>query len=133
MNLRNLATPRLDIWRPGPVALIAAAAIGLWLAATAAVSKSATAAEKRPPNDPAHSTEGHAREATALKKVMTGPVDIYFEPAQLSAAKPGIAGAKFVDLVDVTGKELLRFDRDGKEQWLVDPDAVLAFRISKER
>lgn len=79
-----------------------------------------------------HGAEGHTREATALRQAFQGPVDVFFDQAQMDAAKPGIAGGKFVDLVDVTGKELLRFDA-GKEYWLVDPDTVLAYRITKPR
>lgn len=77
-----------------------------------------------------HDATEHAKEAGTLKSAFDGPVDLYFDPAQLSAAKPGISGAKFVDIVDVTGKALLRFEKDG-ERWLIDPDAIIAFRISK--
>jgi len=61
---------------------------------------------------------------------MNGPVDIFFDVAQVEAEEPMLAGVRFVDLVDVTGKELMRFDRGGKEQWLIDPDTILTFRIT---
>lgn len=124
MTSVDSSTPR----RPWRACLLAAGliAVAIWLG-------SAVAADKRAPAELPHGAEGHNREAAALRKVMDGPVDIFFDPAQMAADKPGIAGARFVDLVDVTGKELLRFDRQGKEQWLVDPDAVAAFRISKAK
>ena len=48
----------------------------------------------------------------------------------LESLNPGLADVKFVDAVDVTGKELLRFERSG-ESWLIDPDTVFAYRMKK--
>lgn len=57
-------------------------------------------------------------------------IDVYFEMGDLESLKPGLADVKFMDAVDVTGKELLRFERGG-ESWLIDPDTVFAYRMKK--
>ena len=70
------------------------------------------------------------RREMPLRATFDSPVDLYFDAAQLAAGKPGIGGVMFVDIVDITGKAILRFGRDG-ERWLIDPDAVIAFKINK--
>lgn len=102
-----------------------------WVPARAPAAPPAGAGAGREHSE-GHGPAEHAKEAGALKMAFDGPVDLYFEPAQLSAAKPGVAGARFVDIVDVTGKALLRFEKDG-DRWLIDPDAIIAFRIAKAR
>ena len=84
-----------------------------------------------PPRGEHSSEEEHAKHEAALRKVMTGTVDVFFDVTEVEAAKPPLSQVRFVDLVDVTGKELLRFEK-GKEQWLIDPDAVITFRIGGE-
>ena len=93
--------------------------------AVAQQSKSKGAAEK-------HDAAEHAADAAALKQAFGGAaVDLFFEPAELDGAKPGLSGLKFLDHVDVTGKELLRFEKGAGETWLIDPDTVFAFRARK--
>lgn len=108
------------------LASMLAAGLLLTTVRTGAAPPVATGREHSEQHDPAE----HAKEAAALKATFDGPVDLYFDAAQLAAGKPGIGGATFVDIVDVTGKALLRFGRDG-ERWLIDPDAVIAFKINK--
>lgn len=125
---RQRGTWKMFGWTVAIAGLLSA---GVWLfspGAAAAQSASPPGREHTEQHDAAQ----HAKEANALKTVFDGPVDLYFEPAQLSAGKPGISGAKFVDLVDVTGKALLRFEKAG-EHWLVDPDAIVAFRVAKAK
>ena len=82
---------------------------------------------------PVHTTEDRARDVTGLKQAFGGsPVDLYFEMGELTALKPGLAGVKFVDVVDVTGKELLRFEHAG-DSWLIDPDTVFAYHMHKSK
>ena len=78
-----------------------------------------------------HSAEEHARGVTALRQAFgDSAIDVYFQMGELDSLKPELADVKFVDAVDVTGKELLRFDRGG-ESWLIDPDTVFAYRMRK--
>ena len=82
--------------------------------------------------DSKHDAAEHAAETAALKLVFAGmTVDLFFEPGEMESGKPGLAGVKFLDHVDVTGKELLRFEKNGGETWLIDPDTVFAFRARK--
>lgn len=105
-------------------------AMGLLAAAIAAWSFPSAYAqrdkEKHPPED-------HAREVTSLKQAFgSSQVDLFFEMGELESQKPGLTGVKFVDAVDVTGKELLRFERSG-ESWLIDPDTVFAYHLHKAK
>jgi hypothetical protein len=59
-----------------------------------------------------------------------GQVDLYFEMGELESLKPGLAGVKFVDVVDVAGKDLLHFERTG-DSWLIDPDTVFVYKLHK--
>lgn len=79
-----------------------------------------------------HDAAEHTKESAALRAAFEGGVDLYFDAAQLAAGKPGVSGAKFVDIVDVTGKALLRFEREN-ERWLIDPDAVIAYKVTKPK
>lgn len=82
---------------------------------------------------PVHTSEEHAREVTSLKQAFgNAQVDLFFEMGELESQKPGLASVKFVDAVDVTGKELLRFERAG-DSWLVDPDTVFAYKLHKSK
>lgn len=77
--------------------------------------------------------EAHSREVTSLKQAFgSSSVDVFFEMGELEAMKPGLAGVKLVDAVDVTGKELLRFERSG-DSWLIDPDIVFAYHLHKAK
>lgn len=105
-------------------------ATALGLAAAGWMSPAGVSAAP-PPRDHTeqHDAAEHAKESAALRAVFDGNVDVYFDAAQLSGGKPGVSGVKFVDIVDVTGKALLRFEKD-TERWLIDPDTVLAFKCA---
>ena len=116
---------RLPSWtiRFCTVAAIAIVVYGAWGFQSAFAQK-----EK-----PAHTNEEHVREVTSLKQAFGGSaVDLFFEMGEFDALKPGLAGVKFVDAVDVTGKELLRFERAG-DSWLIDPDTVFAYHLHKSK
>ena len=92
----------------------------------------AFAQQSKSKSDTKHDAEEHAAENAALKQVFAGlTVDLFFDPSEMESGKPGLAGVKFLDHVDVTGKELLRFEKSGGESWLIDPDTVFAFRARK--
>jgi len=74
----------------------------------------------------------HARRTAELKKTMHGPVDVFFDVTEVMTSKPSLKAVRFTDLVDVTGKELLLLSGKSGEQWLIDPDMVLTFRVTKE-
>jgi hypothetical protein len=79
-----------------------------------------------------HDAAEHAADTAALKAVFGGAtVDLFFELSEVENAKPGLSGLKFMEHVDVTGKELLRFEKAAGESWLIDPDAVFAYRMCK--
>lgn len=81
-----------------------------------------------------HDAAEHAADTAALKAAFGGSsVDLFFEPGEVETVKPGLAGLKFVDHVDVTGKELLRFEKATGESWLIDPDTVFAYRARKNK
>lgn len=81
-----------------------------------------------------HDAAEHAADTAALKAAFGGSsVDLFFEPGEVENAKPGLSGLKFVDHVDVTGKELLRFEKATGESWLIDPDTVFAYRARKNK
>lgn len=81
-----------------------------------------------------HDAAEHAADTAALKAAFGGSsADLFFEPGEVENAKPGLAGLKFVDHVDVTGKELLRFEKATGESWLIDPDTVFAYRARKNK
>jgi hypothetical protein len=82
---------------------------------------------------PSLSAEDRSRDVTNLKQAFgSSQIDLYFEMGELESQKPGLTGVKFVDVVDVTGKELLRFERSG-DSWLIDPDTVFAYRLHKSK
>ena len=109
-------------------AVLAAWSVLSWEPARVPAAPPAVAREHNEQHDAAE----HAKESAALQAAFEGHVDLYFDAAQLAAGKPGVSGAKFVDIVDVTGKALLRFERDN-ERWLIDPDAVIAFKVTKSK
>ncbi len=83
---------------------------------------------------PPHDAAEHAADTAALKAAFGGSsVDLFFESGEVESAKPGLSGLKFVDHVDVTGKELLRFEKAAGESWLIDPDTVFAYRARKNK
>jgi hypothetical protein len=71
----------------------------------------------------------HAKREAALAKALNGPVDVFMDISQLEGGTPTLADVHFVDIVDVTGKDLLRFADNKKHHWLIDPDMVLSFRV----
>ncbi len=114
--------------------MVLAAGLGILFSNTSDLAAVAAPPAARPAPEKKHdAAEGHGKEVTALKQALEGPVDVYFDALQMESNKPGIAAARFVDLVDVTGKELLRFDKGAKEYWLVDPDTILAYRVAKSK
>ena len=120
------------------LAVIALGGIGLFglgsaLAQKPKVTVTKESDEKHADPKHVHSAEEHARGVTALRQAFgDAKIDVYFEMGDLETLKPSLAGVKFVDAVDVTGKELLRFDRGG-DQWLIDPDTVFLYRLSKAK
>lgn len=134
MNAANFCSSR-KLW----LAVIALCGIGLFGLGNALAQKTKTAAgkeavvEKHAGEKHVHSAEEHARGVTALRQAFgDSQIDVYFEMGDVATLKPSLAAVKFVDAVDVTGKELLRFDRGG-EQWLIDPDTVFLYRLSKAK
>lgn len=77
--------------------------------------------------------EEHAKRTAELKKTFDGSVDLFHSVEEIANGKPGQSGLTFVGLADVTGKELLVFSKGAKEQWLIDPDFVVAFRVNKSK
>ena len=131
--------PRSALWssRHWLLAVLVLSGIGLFSVGNVDAQKPKAAAEKdahdkKDSHDhPVHSAEEHARGVTALRQAFGGSqIDVYFEMGDLESLKPGLADVKFMDAVDVTGKELLRFERGG-ESWLIDPDTVFAYRMKK--
>lgn len=118
------------------LAAIALSGIGLFSLSNAVAQKPKPVAtkdadEKHVGEKHVHSAEEHARGVTALRQAFGGSqIDVYFEMGDLKTLEPGLADVKFVDAVDVTGKELLRFEHDG-DSWLIDPDTVFTYRIRK--
>lgn len=115
------------------LAVLVLGGIGLLTARSVDAQKPKTTADKEP-HDKAvhvHSAEEHARGVTALRQAFGGSqIDLYFEMGELESLKPGLADVKFVDAVDVTGKELLRFEHNS-DSWLIDPDTIFAYRMKK--
>lgn len=133
MNAANFCSSR-KLW----LAVIALVGIGLFGLGNALAQKTKPAAAKGAAEIHAgekhvHTAEEHARGVTALRQAFgDSQIDVYFEIGDVATLKPSLAAVKFVDAVDVTGKELLRFDRGG-EQWLIDPDTVFLYRLSKAK
>jgi len=75
----------------------------------------------------------HARRTAELKKTMHGPVDVFFDVTEVTTSEPSLKAVRFTGLVDITGKELLLFSGKSGEQWLIDPDMVLTFRVAKAK
>lgn len=95
-----------------------------------------TIANAAPPTNPREEHAGgedHSKKEAALRKVMDGTVDLYFDVEDIKASRAGMTGVTFVGLADITGKELLVFSKGAKEQWLIDPDFVVSFRINKDK
>lgn len=82
---------------------------------------------------PVVSDEERAQNVSSLKKAFGGmQIDLFFEMGELETRKPGISGVKFVDVVNVTGKELLQFENAG-DSWLIDPDTVFVYKLHKAK
>ncbi len=136
MSFQNLSACSKKSLFSSVIATVVVAGAVVWLTngapeapsvAVAQVSKSKAAAEKEK-----HDSAEHAADTAALKQAFGGAsVDLFFEAGEVESAKPGLSGLKFVDHVDVTGKELLRFEKAAGETWLIDPDTVFAFRARK--
>ncbi len=107
--------------RAGFIAAVAIGLAAIWNLPVASAQK----------DKPAQVSEDHGRESANLKQAFGGmQVDLFFVMGELESQKPGLAGVKYIDAVDVTGKELLRFERAG-DSWLIDPDTVFAYHLHK--
>jgi cytoskeletal protein RodZ len=114
------------------LAAIALGGIGLFSLSNADAQKPKAADEKHVGEKHVHSAEEHARGVTALKQAFgNSQIDVYFQMGDLETLKPELADVKFVDAVDVTGKELLRFEQANGDSWLIDPDTVFTYRMRK--
>lgn len=104
--------------------------VSVWLVVRGDVFPSALAAPGKPD---AKGEEPHSDAAyeAILRKTMDGPVDIYVDAVEMQQQKPLLQGVRFEGLVDVTGKHLLRFASEKNEHWLIDPDTVLAYRVTR--
>lgn len=120
-------------WR---IAGLAVAAIALFAAGRLTLPWNVeSAAQGAPPAKAAAHEEGHSDVLyeAALRKAMDGPVDIFLDVVEIQEQKPMLSSVRYDGLVDVTGKHVLGFN-DGKNQrWLIDPDAVLAFRVARAK
>lgn len=118
----------LKLW----LAAIALGGIGVFSLSNADAQKPKAAVTKDADEKHVHSAEEHARGVTALKLAFgNSQIDVYFEMGEIETLKPGLADVKFVDAVDVTGKELLRFEQASGDSWLIDPDTVFTYRMRK--
>jgi hypothetical protein len=66
-----------------------------------------------------------------LQGAFSRPCDLYLDPSELQARKPAITGAKFVDVMDVSGRRMLKFTTGTGDTWLIDPDRIVAARSAK--
>jgi hypothetical protein len=127
----SMFTRLSNAWRIGCFTLVAA---GLFAAGRLTLPSSiVSAAQGAPPAKGAAHEEGHsdAQFEAALRKAMDGPVDVFVDMVEVQEQKPLLPGVRFDGLVDVTGKHLLGFSDGANKRWLIDPDAVLAFRVSR--
>ncbi len=133
MSLTNLPACSQKSVSTGLVAIAIAVVGWVWLTNGSPEAPSVAVAQSKSKADPKqHEAAEHAADAAALKQAFGGAsVDLFFEPGQLDSGKPGLSGLKFLDHVDVTGKELLRFEKAAGETWLIDPDTVFAFHARK--
>ena len=120
-----------NTWRVGclTVAAVALFASGRWSSSWNMEST----VQAAPPDKAAAHEEGHsdALYEASLRKAMDGPVDVFVDFVEIQEQKPMLNGVRFDGLVDVTGKHLLGFSDAKNQRWLIDPDAVLAFRVSR--
>jgi hypothetical protein len=135
MTFRFLQTASIKSSFTTLLAMSLAVGLAVWLTnSSPAAPQQAVADQTKSKTDTKHDASEHAAETAALKLVFAGStVDLYFDPAEMESGKPGLTGVKFLDHVDVTGKELLRFEKSGGETWLIDPDTVFAFRARKTK
>lgn len=133
MNLKDLSTSSRKSAFTSLFAAVFAVGAVFWLTNGLPDSPQVAAAQQSKPKvDAKHDGAEHAADTAALKQAFAGTtVDLYFEPGELDSAKPGLSGLKFLDHVDVTGKELLRFEKGTGDTWLIDPDTVFAYRARK--
>jgi hypothetical protein len=115
--------------------LVALAAFG-WMLSSGGPgvnrAEAAPPAASRQDRDEGNGHEDHAKRTAEMKKSFDGSVDLFHSVEEIANGKPGQSGLTFVGLADVTGKELLVFSKGSKEQWLIDPDFVVAFRVNKK-
>lgn len=111
--------------------LLAAAVFGGMLSTGQLGLNRADAAPPTAKREEGNGHEDHAKRTAELKKTFDGGVDLFHSVEEIANGKPGNPGLTFVGLADVTGKELLVFSKGAKEQWLIDPDFVVAFRVNK--
>lgn len=112
------------LWISLPAIVLAALLLGPPSAPTASVIGA-----QREDLSKEHADADHGKREAVLRKAMSGAVDVFVDITQVETDKPMLLNARFVDLVDVTGKDLLHFSDPKGNQWLIDPDTVLTFRI----
>lgn len=95
---------------------------------------SATAYSAPPTNhrDEHAGGEDHSKAEASLKKTFDGTVDLFHTAEELAAGKAGHTGVMFAGIADITGKEMLVFSK-GKERWVIDPDLVFTYRVTKSK
>jgi hypothetical protein len=135
MSLKTLQACSRKSWLTTLGACVVAVGAFAWLTNGSLEAPRVVEAQATKPKPAAnHDAADHAGDTAALKAAFGGlTVDLFFEPAEVETAKPGLSGLKFVDHVDVTGKELLRFEKAAGETWLIDPDTVFAYRARKSK
>lgn len=133
MSLKNLSTCSRKSVFTSLLATVFTVGAVVWLTnGFPEAPQVAAAQQSKPKAESKHDGADHAAATAALKQAFFGTtVDLYFEPGELDSAKPGLSGLKFLDHVDVTGKELLRFEKGTGDTWLIDPDTVFAYRSRK--
>jgi hypothetical protein len=123
MPLKSLA--RMPMGFVGPALVVA----GLMLCGQFVLDHGPAAGAAPGDKKEALSDADRAKREAALAKALGGSVDIFMDISQLEGGTPTLADVHFVDIVDVTGKDLLRFGDNKKHHWLIDPDMVLSFRV----
>lgn len=114
------------------LAAIALGGLGVFSLSSADAQKPKATDEKHVGEKHVHSADEYARGVTALEQAFSNSqIDVDFEMGEIETLKPGLADVKFVDAVDVTGKELLHSEYASGDSWLIDPDTVFTYRMGK--
>ncbi len=135
MSLQNLSAGSRKSLLTSAVAMAIGAGAVAWLSSNSPIAPQAAMAQtskSKAVDKDKHDAAEHAADTAALKLAFSGAsVDLFFEPGELEGNKAGLTGLKFLDHVDVTGKELLRFVKAAGETYLIDPDTVFVYRARK--